>query len=45
MDVRSSVNYSTIEYLCKNVKAKKGLPWVLSLRKEVEDLPRLSYRG
>ena len=31
-DNTSEMSYSDIEYLCKNVKAKKGIPWIISLR-------------
>eukprot|EP00826_Nyctotherus_ovalis_P031302 TRINITY_DN2499_c0_g2_i1.p1 TRINITY_DN2499_c0_g2~~TRINITY_DN2499_c0_g2_i1.p1 ORF type:complete len:135 (+),score=10.86 TRINITY_DN2499_c0_g2_i1:225-629(+) len=31
---RRVLSYSDIEYLCKHVKAKKGISWILSLRDE-----------
>ena len=35
------LNYSTVEYLCKNIKARRGLSWILSLRKKSTPLPPL----
>jgi len=45
MERQVLLNYSTVEYLCKNVKAKRGLSWILSLRNERIPLPPLQKLG